>query len=113
MLVCAESAWEGLPLRRAFSMVGCGWGGLPGLVFGPSLLGTRTWGLDRTDDAKRIVFSLSSLLNDEKLERATMCADMCSVRPALCLGALIEFAQPESALRGTRVRAHTYLCGGV
>lgn len=89
-----------------------------GTAFPVLSLGLRCWeqelgGLDRTDDAKRIVFSLSSLLNDEKLERATMCADMCSVRPALCLGALIEFAQPESALRGTRVRAHTYLCGGV
>jgi hypothetical protein len=44
MLVCAESAWEGLPLRRAFSMVGCGWGGLPGLVFGAFLAGNKNLG---------------------------------------------------------------------
>jgi hypothetical protein len=35
--------------------------------------------LDRTDDAKRIVFSLSSLLIDEKLEKERRCALICAV----------------------------------
>ncbi len=58
--------------------------GVGGTAFPVLSLGLRCWeqelgGLDRTDDAKRIVFSLSSLLIDEKLEKERRCALICAV----------------------------------
>ena len=60
-------------------MWGVGGTAFPVLSLGLCCLEQELGGLDRTDDAKRIVFSLSSLLIDEKLEKERRCALICAV----------------------------------